>query len=203
MIDLPTDPLKNLPMAFRDYVIGRCAPPWIATASVLEYLRLDVMSIYVRGDASGGSPTEWYVQLTFSGCAGMAEVSSELAVHWAERWYLEKQAEITSKYLKPYGFEPSGLRLPDRSEAIFVPLGAAGYALFNPTPRPPDEESLESRYFDIDASALETISEDERGALMRRLDEDLPQILPAGSCCCQLCAPDFDASDCDRLVPFR
>ena len=86
---------------------------------------------------------------------------------------------------------------------LFVPFGIAGYALFNPEPRPPDDEYVESRYFDIDAAAMDTLEEGERAAVLRALDEQLPPILPVGSCCCQLCAPRFDVAAFDALVPFK
>lgn len=203
MIDLPIDALDGVAATFRTYVTGRFNAPWTSTRTVLEYLRLDVVDLYVRGDASGSNPPEWYVQLGFSGCAGMAEVSSELAAHWAERWYRAEQTDLVSRYLRPYGFEPNGRIEPDRSAAVFVPLGTAGYGLYESTPRPADGDDAESRYFDIDASALETLRESERSRVLRKLDEDIPPLLPTGSCCCQSCAPHFDVAACDRLVLFR
>jgi hypothetical protein len=203
MIDLPTEPLKGLASAFSDYIVNRASPPWTATASVLEYLRLDVISIYVRGEDPGNNSPEWYLQFTLSGCAGMAEVSAELMVHWADRWYRENQSDLQLRYLTPYGFTPDGRIERASPAALFVPFGVAGYAQFNPVPRPPDDEYVESRYFDIDAAAMETLDESERAATLRAVDEQLPPILPTGLCCCQLCAPHFDVAACDRLVPFR
>ena len=203
MIELPADALTGVAPAFREYVATRLNPPWASTASVLDYLRLDVINLYVRGDALGSNPPEWYVQLTFSGCAGMTEASSELAVHWAERWYRAEQADVASRYFRPYGFEPNGRIEPDQSAAVFVPFGVAGYALYNSTPRAADAEWYQSRCFDVDAAAMETLSESERARVLRRLDEELPPLLPTDKCCCQLCAPHFDVAGCDRLVPFR
>lgn len=214
MIDVPANALeKSLSAAFRDHVGARFDRPWAATASVLEYLQLGVMSVYVRGEAAGENAPEWYVQITFSGCAGMAEVSSELAAHWAERWYRAEQANVVSTHLRPYGFEPNGRIEPDRSAEVFAPIGTAGYAVYNATPREEeeeedgegetDEEDFESRYFDIDASALEMLSKSERLRALKELDEGLPRFLPAGSCCCQWCAPAFDVAAADRVVPFR
>jgi hypothetical protein len=202
MIDLPADALAQMGSAFTDHVANCFSQPWKATTAILEYLRLDITSVYVRGEATGSNPPEWYVQVTFSGCAGMSEVSAELAVHWAQRWYAEDQAGLTAKYLEPYGFKPNGRTGAAPSPAVYVPLGAAGYARFDPTPRPVDEDVVESRFFEIDAAATETLDEAEKAMVMQMLDEKLPPILPSGSCCCQLCAPDFDAVACDRLVPF-
>src|SRR4030095_10595710 len=61
MIDLPTEPLKALASAFGDYVVNRTSPPWTATTSVLEYLKLNVISIHVRGEDPGNNSPEWYL----------------------------------------------------------------------------------------------------------------------------------------------
>ena len=144
------------------------------------------------------------MQFTVSGCAGTSEVSAELMAHWAERWFNENKADLRSRYLTPYGFEPDGrIERAGSSAPLFVPFGIAGYALFNPEPRALDDEDVESRYFEIDSAALDTLDEGERAAVLRALDEQLPPILPVGSCCCQLCAPRFDAAACDALVPFK
>lgn len=202
MITLPSGAFAKMGPAFTDYVANKFPKPWKATSAILEYLRLDITNVYVRGESAGKNPPEWYLQLTFSGCAGMAEVSAELAVHWAQRWYAEREAELLAKYFKPYNFTPNGRIEGAPSPTIFVPLGAAGYARFEPTPRPVDEEYIESRYLEIDASAMETLGDGERETIMRTLDEKLPPMLEGGGCRCQLCSPDFDAAACDRLVPF-
>jgi hypothetical protein len=204
IMDLPAGELEGLAPRFVDYVEARLHPPWAATSTVLEYLRLGVFTVHVRGAASGDKPPEWYVQLTFSACAGMADVSSELAAHWAQLWYRAEQGDLTSRFLKPYGFEPDERIEPDRSDLIFVPLGVWGYGLFNATPEPvDDDDDVHSRYFDIDASALETLDDGERERVLRRLDVEAPPLLPAQSCCCQMCAPDFEVGKLDRVVPFK
>jgi acyl carrier protein len=163
MMDLPANDLKALGREFHSFVAARFQPPWKATASVLEYFALDVITVYLRGDQEGEAPPEWYVQLTFSGCAGMADVSSELATHWAERWYEADSERIANTLLRPHGFEPSGRTLGVGSGTLFVPIGAGGYATFSPTPREVDDdaERAESRYFEVDESVLETLDESE------------------------------------------
>lgn len=202
IIDLPCDELQALAGSFLDHVAKRFDPKSTATSSILDYLALGVTEVLVRGDASGTTPPEWYVQVTFRGCAGMAETSAELAAHWAELWYRSEQGGAVAALLRRYGFEPNGRLEPDRSSTIFVPFGIAGYAVFNPTPREPDEEYVESRYFDIDNSALETLDDSERADALRRIDEEIPRLLP-GSCCCQWCAPGFDAAAVERFTPFK
>jgi hypothetical protein len=64
LIDLPTNRLRKIVSAFRDRVATQFDPSWTSTRSVLEYLRLDVIHVHVRGDASSDNPPDWYVQLT-------------------------------------------------------------------------------------------------------------------------------------------
>lgn len=205
MMELPADGVKALAREFLAHVTARFAPPWTATASVIDYLALDVTTVYLRGDQEGESTPEWYVQLAFSGCAGTAEVSSELATHWAERWYEAERDHIASAILRPNGFEPSGRVLSIAASTMFVPMGTAGYAAFSPAGREVDDDAalVESRYFDIDAAALETLDEDALPNAMRQLDEQLPPLLPDRGCCCQWCSPTLDVDALDRVVPFR
>ena len=205
MMDLPAGGVKELAREVRAHVATRFQPRWTATASVIDYLGLDVINVYLRGDQEGEAPPEWYVQLSFSGCAGMAEVSSEVATHWAERWYETDHERIASTFLRPHGFEPSGRTLGIASGAVFVPIGTAGYATFSPTPREVDSEAqlAESRYFDIDASALETLDDTELPDVMRKLDEELRPLIPESGCCCQWCSPTLDVGALDRVVPFQ
>jgi hypothetical protein len=205
MMDLPANDLKALGREFHSFVAARFQPPWKATASVLEYFALDVITVYLRGDQEGEAPPEWYVQLTFSGCAGMADVSSELATHWAERWYEADSERIANTLLRPHGFEPSGRTLGVGSGTLFVPIGAGGYATFSPTPREVDDdaERAESRYFEVDESVLETLDESELPDAMRKLDEELRPLIPPSVCCCQWCSPTLDVAALDRTSPFQ
>jgi hypothetical protein len=50
-----------------------------------------IPSLYCWGEREAGSDTRSYVQLGFSGCAGMAEVSATVAGHWAAAWIREER----------------------------------------------------------------------------------------------------------------
>ena len=204
MIDLPADAFAPIGKAFREHVATRFQPRWTATESVIGYLDLGITEVYLRGDREGDGEPEWYVQVSFSGCAGMAEVSSELAAHWADRWFRSEGDRITENLLRPHGFEPNGRTQAIGSGEPFVPMGVAGYAIYHAEPREADPDlPMESRYFDIDFSAVDTLSEDERGDVMQKLDAELPPLLPRGPCCCQWCAPELDVTSIAQVVPFK
>lgn len=69
-----------------------------------QYLAMDVVTINVRGERSGDEVSSWYVQMTFSACAGMADTSAEVAAHWAEIWYRRAGDELASNHFRPFGF---------------------------------------------------------------------------------------------------
>lgn len=188
-IDVPASPLEPFVLAFRQYVRDRCARPWPATRAVLDYLDEDVITLYVRGDADRDQPAEWYVQLTFSGCAGMAEVSAELAAHWAAEWYRSRHADLRAAWLAPFGFEPNGRVEPD-DNGIFLPAGSAGYArvgLGSPGSSIDRDEAIE-----LDAAAMDALDDTEQSLTLSRLRDVVRQARP-DRCLCQLCAPDVEA----------
>lgn len=195
MIDVPASALEPLVAAFRQHTRERFPAPWAATRWVLDYLDGGVISLHVRGDADNGQPAAWYVQLTFSGCAGMTQVSSELAVHWAAEWYRREQADLHARFLTPFGFEPTG-RLEPEGGAIFVPVGAAGYAWLGPTAA--DAAAQFDENVDVDAAFLDALTQTERDSALSRLGDEIRRLRP-DRCLCQLCAPDLDVSVYDRL----
>lgn len=200
LMDLSASGLETLADEFRAYIERRFNPRWAATSSVIDYLDSGVIDLHLRGDQEGESAPDWYVQLNFSGCAGMAQVASEVATHWAEQWYRAESARLTSTLLRPHGFEPNG-RIEGASEAaVFVPIGIGGYAVYTATP-PDDPEDDRSRFghFDVDGSVLETLDEPEQAELSRRLDGELRPLIPEAKCCCQWCLPDFDIAAIDQL----
>ena len=204
MITVPSPGLDTLGGEFRDHVATRFTEPWAATRSIIDYLRLDITTVYLRSDREDDKPPEWYVQLMFSGCAGMAQTASELCSHWAERWFREQRDRITTQILQPNGFEPNGRTEPGGVTSVFVPIGPAGYALYTETP-PADGEldHGDSRYFEVDASASDDLEEDETADAMRTLDERVRPLIPSGQCCCQWCAPALDVRAFDRASPFK
>jgi hypothetical protein len=188
MVDVPASALEPVVAAFRRFTQDRFAAPWAAPRVVLDYLHGGTITLYVRGDAETERPTEWYLQLAFSGCAGMAEVSAEVAAHWAAEWYRSELADLGAEFLAPFGFEPNGRVEPDGG-AVFVPLGTAGYARAGSVSldsAEPTDETIE-----VDASSLDALSEAERTAMLSQVGDRLRAVRPR-RCLCQLCAPDLD-----------
>jgi hypothetical protein len=198
LLEIPSDPLRPLADDLRAYVDRAFDDPWPSTICVRDYLAMDVVTTYLRGERSGNEVPRWYIQLTFSACAGMADTSAEVAAHWAEIWYRLQRDELASKYLLPFGFTP------DRVDTIgfaklFVPLGRLGYAQFHS-----DEDAgpadPEDRNFELDASALESLDGVDLTREWQELDEALSDVRAAGVCLCQFCAPRQDLSRFEQLV---
>ncbi len=177
LVDLPSRELQPLARAFTEFVHGEIRQPWPATQTVLDYLDLDVCTVYARGTQTKAGDSEWYVQITFSGCSGMAEVSAEVCAHWAALWYQGRREEIDSRWLRPFGFHP-GPQQPPHSSAIFAPLQTT-YA------------SVEAGV-EVDSALLENV--DDADQHLQQLGERLAPLIAEGRCRCQFCAPDLDPS---------
>ena len=199
IVTLPTDVVSKLPDAFLADLGRRFSKPWSATATTLEYLQADATTAYLRGDEEAGKGLEWYVQLNFSGGAGLSEVSAVLAVHWAERWFATQPSALAAAYLEPDGFSPNGRVEPLNAAHMFVPVGAAGYAII-------DRSSPDGPMLDVDQWALEAIEEfgedDEidATAMLDRAYAAMPSLRSADSCCCQWCTPQLDPTPLDHVV---
>lgn len=204
LMNLPTAGFEKLGDEFRAYLERHFERPWAATASIIAYLDTGVVDLHLRGDQERDAAASWYVQLNFSGCAGMAEISSQVATHWAEQWYRDDSARLASALLRPHGFEPNGRTSGADEDVVFVPIGRAGYAAYvaNPSEDSGDDESG-LRPFELDASVTETLDEHEEDELMRRLESELLPLIPKGKCCCQWCSPEFDVDAIDRLALFK
>ena len=100
MLEIPAGALRPLADHYRAFVKGAFEDPWPSTKNVLDYLAMDVITTYLRGERTGDGAAQWYFQLTFSACAGMADVSAEVATHWAETWYRASADELSSKVLR-------------------------------------------------------------------------------------------------------
>ena len=198
MLEMSARPLRPLADHFRAFARSAFDQPWPSTKTVLDYLAMDVVTTYLRGDRTGAGASNWYFQLTFSACAGMADVSAEVAAHWAAIWYRRSADELASKYFLPFGFTPQSADSTGPATR-FVPLGEMGYALIRDAPEAADPEANESRYFEIDYSARETFGDVDLAREWRELDEALSDVRAAGACLCQFCAPAQDLSRFDRL----
>ena len=98
---------RALTQSLRNWVRGRLPNPSRASATILEYLSEIEPSVYVRGvQQAGQERPEFYVQVSFSGCAGEAETSARAAAHWAALWYEANHRQIAAEYLVPFGFTP-------------------------------------------------------------------------------------------------
>ena len=197
LLEIPATPLRPLADAFLAYVDSAFNHPWPSTKFVRDYLAIDVLTIYVRGERSVDQPQRWYVQLTFSACAGMCDTSAEVAAHWAEIWYRRAGAELATKYLLPFGFTPASTETTG-SPKLFVPLGGMGYAQFG-TEEEAGPVDPEIRNFEIDYAVLETLSDVDLTREWQELDEALADVRAAGVCLCQFCAPGQDLSRFDQL----
>jgi len=200
LLEIPSTPLRPMADDFRAFVDRAFDHPWPATTAVGEYLAIaNVITTYVRGDRVGHGAPGWYVQLTFSGCAGMAETSAAVATHWAEIWYRQHADELASKYFLPFGFTPTGIA-PNGPAPLFAPLGQLGYGLIEREEPEPDPDDPASRSFEIDRAVLETLGEEDLTREWRQLEAAVREIRAAGACLCQFCRPAQDRSRLERLA---
>lgn len=186
-IDLPLGRLDDLKYSFMKYLKNHLIPISEASKNTLEYLDLDVMHINFRGQKLAQDESiEWSVQITFSGCAGMAETSASLAAHWVRLWYLENRSELQKEFFSVSGFFPSEPQDDDESET-FLPLPQGGYARYHEDPQEMyinDEEI--SFHFEIDDSFLEAQA-DGGVELLNQIESEYLSLMTDGRCRCQLC----------------
>ena len=184
-VDLPCKDLKVLAEDFHEFLGKRIPDPSPSSKAILDYLALVNTNIYLRGERDAEGKRTWYVQLSFGGCAGMAEVSAEVAAHWAACWYASQHERVATELLEPRGFKPSS------SEAIsdavaFVPIGSGGYASY-PTG---EDVPAEYRCFSIDVAAAES-DEAEATRAEAWLSSHGATLIQEHGCLCQVCAPEL------------
>lgn len=186
--EVPAKELQILRKMFRQFVSDRIPSPWPATQVFLDYLAVDVSEIYLRGDhgAEADRPSEWYLQFNYSGCAGLAEVSAELATHWTGIWWEEARKTLEDEVLNPFGFRPSEKKDPSDRAPLFFPLPEGGYA--GHWPQTADQPQIEYGGFDVDGAVLE--GQEDPEAFLRGLEEALRPLAQEGRCRCQMCMPD-------------
>jgi hypothetical protein len=184
-IELRADPLPDcLIPDFLGWVKSRLAIPSQASAVGLEYLKQLIPTLYVRGEQRPTEPKPaFYVQISFSGCAGMAETSSRLAAHWTALWYRADQDRLAREYLAPFGFQPDPYDAAQDEPLLFLPLGELGYAEYIPS-----EDSTFRPRVELDQSVLESRPD---GLDVERLREMVGGHMTAQRCRCQLCEPAF------------
>ena len=183
--DVPPGNLKDaLVTDLRAWLHSRMPKPSAGTAVVLDYLTQIEPSVYVRGlQKRGHTEPEFYVQVSFSGCAGQAETSARAAAHWTSFWYASEQARIAYTHFAPFGFTPGTLARGEEEDMQFLPAGQYGYLECAPGPRDPDQPA-----FDVDVSVVEAYEDD---PVIQRLDEAFGRYLSDPRCRCQVCEPSF------------
>ena len=194
MVDLPSRDLKVLEAGFLAWLRARLASPWPASKTILDYLDMRTTTIHLRGEREGAAETGWYVQLTFSGCAGMAQTSADLAAHWVQRWF-EADRERIDGLLRARGFVARDTEVAAESE-LFLPLGEPGYAGFSPEGF--DAGDGRRSHFSFDA-AIDEADDAQAQRLQQVLDAQFVALMRDGRCRCQLCAPEFDLAAIDGL----
>ena len=173
-LEFPADAIA-LPLIgdFMTFVRKKLESKSAASQVVLEYMDLARPEIYLRGERGPGETKEnWYVQVSFRGCAGMAETSAHVAAHWACLWYAAERARIRASILSPIGFAASE-DAGSCAEDAFVPTREHGYAEFT------------DGMFEVDASFLESMDDPE--ALLKQLQERYGPEFADGKCHCDLC----------------
>jgi hypothetical protein len=173
MLEFPAAAIHDrLAQDYLAYVRGRLTDPSAASTVVLDYLTLGQPRIYLRADREPGETDgPWYVQVSFSGAAGMAETSARVAAHWAGHWYAARRTVVDADILGPAGFSATGAE--PLADMVFVPAGEYGYA------------ELEDGVFAFDAAFVESHEDPE--ALRDELAQRFTPALREGRCRCQLC----------------
>ena len=192
IIDLVPGDLTLLKKDFIAFLHQKLPQPWKSTNNIFNYLDLDVTEILLRAEKNIDTGTNsCYVQLSFSGCAGMGEVSANVATHWASVWFKANRDVLEQEHFKPFGFIPKEPGPNDGPEPIFVPLSEGGYAQYYPEPQLKFIGDQKMHFhFDVDAATLE--SENDNGlSLMTQTENSFTSIMASGKCRCQFCSPEF------------
>lgn len=187
-LEIKKHSLNGLKEDFKKFIKQSVPRPHFASEMFFDYMRMNIMTLYLRGNQTP-EKTDWYVQFSFSGCAGMAETSAEIGAHWVEIW-LNRERAAVSDFL-----EKNGFTISDRQDAPsgyrFLPFEKYGYC------RILDQEEIYeaddadgSKYLSFDQGTLEALSENELSQ-MKALDDQYREYIGDNKCRCQLCEPDF------------
>lgn len=205
LIDLPHAGVEPpLLRSFRTFIQQKMTPPWDSTKTIFSYLKLVGPKLYVRADrAKNTNVRRSYIDVCFSGCGGMAEVSAEVAWHWARIWHGDRRQEI-QELLGRCGFAPR-VPTPDEAELdtlAFLPFGFFGYAKFITDQQHTEWTKMAGpddpmHRFEVDGSAEETDMSTIDVALAMA-DEQYASKIRTHGCHCQLCAAHFDPAEVSR-----
>lgn len=177
--------------------------PWEATLALMHYLQIPVCTPFFA--ASGGQTV---FGLNFSGCAGNAEVSAQVAAHFFDVW-IGRNHQLVKDLL----YENSGFLLdrPFKSEVPgfgpFFPT-RAGYGLLYSTSASLDqyddeEDPWQVPRLEIDVSVIEAYDDEELSLISSVLNEQMSSLPDNPPCMCQLCSPEFDLTFLERLPEFH
>ncbi|MDH5510562.1 MAG: hypothetical protein OEZ32_09445 [Nitrospinota bacterium] len=199
-VDLPADELGNAILSdFYGWVKERIPSPTPATAAFIrDYLEPIRADVYLRGERPDPSVREefskWYIQVTFSGCAGQGEVSSMLSSHWVELWYRQNFDRINDDILKPRHLAPAVSEAESAGYGVFFGFADRGPALYYPIGTETEfilGEREIAVNFELDIAVEESIHDDADLEKFHRqvLDTqaNLPPELEQGECLCQMC----------------
>lgn len=149
---------------------------------VLDYLESSSIDVFIRKDKIDESE---YIQVHFFTCAGMTEVSSKVACHWFQKWYVANYNEINSN-LKKYGFTVDEEFIVENNY-FFIETGDYGYAIFMEELECSDGY-LWSNYFEVDNSILSMYKRDKKFLEYgKELDKQYDMIIKEQKCQCVLC----------------
>jgi hypothetical protein len=188
LVEIKNHTLDVLINEFKKYLLKTIPRPNSASEQFIDYLNIKTMSIRLRGNKST-EKTEWYVEFSFSGCAGMGQTSAELGSHWVEIW-LNNERDFISDVLDKNGFKIDGKK--DESAGYrFIPFKQYGYARILTKEEIYEDGDYEgSKYLTFDQAYIESSSDDELSK-MKKLDHKYQNHINANKCYCQLCEPDF------------
>jgi hypothetical protein len=181
----------------RDFVARTTADPWPSTRAVLDTYLDTAGEVSFRGTQEReDAPWTFTLAFTFSGCAGLGEVSARVATHWAQLWWRSEHARVSERLLAPRGFAVASAP-GDPEPMFFLPAGDAGYAEFLPDVDPADSDPEWPTYpFEVDVAAEEAGFDHAAKTLSEQFAD---RFTPRG-CHCQLCDPDFDEATVARAL---
>lgn len=182
MIDLPADEFRRLAADFDNFLHRAIPQPWESTKLFFDYLAIGTLSVFLRGERSAAAAqTAWYLQFSFSGCAGMAETSAELGAHWVEKWFQKEGERIQADFLDAAGFHRQPGE-PHEHGVVFIPFEGLGYG------RRAGGEAI----FEFDYSQVELLGASGKSEL-NDLNRRFANLGSDKKCLCQLCSPAFAA----------
>lgn len=168
---------------FMEYLKNVFQEPWESTMHILDYLDNSTMDVFLRKDLRDESE---YLQIYFFTCAGLAEISSEVACHWFKIWYESNKKTIETK-IKEMGFNPKEEDVFTMRDYIFIPTDEYGYAMFIEELMY-EEGPLWSKFFEIDSGITELHRRNKEFRYFgKKLDEKYELTLKERKCRCQLC----------------